>query len=466
MVTVLREEAARLSALSSDQIDFELIFDALVEAVERRNPISGGMIGALLAPHLGGADARRVLLDLLLYLRVLFLPSRSVEYLGGLLQTVRAHEGAVATLNYDLTVERWFTERGLPIRTGFVNLDWQGFSDSNDEPELLKLHGSVHWARSTLSMDDRYSILSHLIFRSEPFPVAVDHTARWATGELMEGVRPLMNIGVSKEQLYVTPPFSEIFRRFEMHLALADAIVVVGYSFRDYLINRLLLRAIRVQLRLRGNRPVIAVVDPDVKALVTNRAILGALNEYGVLVTVEQTAGSLTEADVLRWLATSLPSAPNGFSYRTPPAALPDGTRERLADVCIELASLRYQIQHALKHPVNPWRILEGIVHTIERCRGTYEQAVGSKHPGLRRTIAKMYSKHDVDSGAWRSAADQLLTGLASFSAQIEDLLERPQRVISVPASVDIGAADQLFDAFFDRLRSVGIGITQSQLVP
>jgi len=211
VINVLREEAARLSGVASAEIDFEQIFSALVEAVERRDPISGGTIAALLGPHLDGADLNRLLLDLLLYLRNIFLPSRSVDYLGGLLETVRKHSGAVATLNYDLTVERWFTERNLPIRTGFENVEWRGFPDNYSEPELLKLHGSVHWARQTLSMDHRDSILSHLIFHSEPFPVSVDHPARWSAGELMEGVRPLMNIGVSKEQLYVTPPFSEIF---------------------------------------------------------------------------------------------------------------------------------------------------------------------------------------------------------------------------------------------------------------
>jgi hypothetical protein len=111
VVTALREEAARLSHLSIDDIDFEQVFGALVDAVERRDPISGGLIAELLAPHLEGTDANRLLLDLLLYLRGLFLPSRSVEYLSGLLQTIRSHSGVIVTLNYDLTVERWFTER-------------------------------------------------------------------------------------------------------------------------------------------------------------------------------------------------------------------------------------------------------------------------------------------------------------------------------------------------------------------
>jgi hypothetical protein len=46
-----------------------------------------------------------------------------------------------------------------------------------------------------------------------------------------------------------------------MHLAAVDAIVVVGYSFRDYLINRLLLQAMRVQLKLKGKRPVMVICD-------------------------------------------------------------------------------------------------------------------------------------------------------------------------------------------------------------
>src|SRR5712692_3708555 len=38
VVTVLREQAARLSGVSVDEVDFEHIFGALVEAVERRDP--------------------------------------------------------------------------------------------------------------------------------------------------------------------------------------------------------------------------------------------------------------------------------------------------------------------------------------------------------------------------------------------------------------------------------------------
>ena len=85
---------------------------------------------------------------MLLYLRGMFMPLGSVNYLGSLLTSVRHHRGLVATLNYDLSVERWFVDRQLPLNTGFVDRHWQGFPDNSKETELLKLHGSLTWLRS------------------------------------------------------------------------------------------------------------------------------------------------------------------------------------------------------------------------------------------------------------------------------------------------------------------------------
>jgi hypothetical protein len=314
-------------------------------------------------------------------------------------------------------------------------------------------------------MNDRESVLHHLIFRTDPYPVAVDHTAKWSSGELMDGVRALMNIGVSKEQLYVTPPFSEIFLRFEKHLAAVDAVVIIGYSFRDYVVNRLLLQAVKSQWRLRGKRLVVVLVDPDVKTLIRRQPVLAALEEYGVLLARPEKAGSVTEAGLLSWLGTSLPTPPpNGYSYRTPRATVDDGLRDQLSAVRIELALLRHQIQDALGLPVNSWRVLEGIVQAVERCRGVYEQVVGTPRPGLRRTIAKMYSREDVHSTAWATAGAELLADLAAFSAQLDTDLERSGPLTAT--SFDGGAANRAFDAFFDHLRGAGVQITESQFIP
>jgi hypothetical protein len=298
-------------------------------------------------------------------------------------------------------------------------------------------------------MNDRYSVLHHLIFRTDPYQVAVDHPAKWSSGELMDGVRALMNIGVSKEQLYVTPPFSEIFRRFEMHLAAVDAVVIIGYSFRDYVVNRL----------------VVAVVDPDVKTLIARRPVLDALEEYGVLLARPEKAGSVTEAGLLSWLGTSLPTPPpNGYSYRTPRATTDEGLRDQLSAVRIELALLRHHVQDAVGRPMNSWRFLEGIVQAVERCRAAYEQVVGTPRPGLRRTIAKMYSREDVHSTAWATAGAELLADLAAFSAQLDTDLERSGPLTST--SFDGVAANRSFDAFFDHLRGAGVQITESQFIP
>lgn len=281
----------------------------------------------------------------------------------------------------------------------------------------------------------------------------------------MDGVRALMNVGVSKEQLYVSPPFSESFRRFEMHLAAVDAVVIIGYSFRDYVVNRLLLDAVKSQWRLRGRRLIVVVVDPDVETLMTRRPVLVALEEYGVLLARRERAGNLTEAGLLSWLGTTLPTPPpNGYSYRTPRATVEDGIRDQLSAVRIELALLRHQIQDALGVPVNSWRVLEGIVQAIERCRGVYEQVVGTPSPGLRRTIAKMYSREDVQSTAWTAAGEDLLADLAVLSAQLDTELERSAPLTS--ASFDGVAANRSFDAFFDHLRSVGVQSTESQFIP
>jgi hypothetical protein len=198
-------------------------------------------------------------------------------YLRKLVSMVRSSAfPAIFTLNYDLSIEAVLEAESVPYSTGFRKPAgitetylgagvqyWPagyeraetrlsggdfGWTSDGEEPEvrLIKIHGSVDWFRIAskpifeggvkLSPEDR-------IVMSNSWP--------------SEGGLSMMIAGRNgKERLEV--PFSTLLREFYLGLKKAAVLVIIGYSFSDEHINRLILDT---QLHERNESFDIVVVN-------------------------------------------------------------------------------------------------------------------------------------------------------------------------------------------------------------
>jgi hypothetical protein len=145
----------------------------------------------------------------------------------------------VATLNHDLVLERAFDLAGIAVSDGFEETfgTLQVWNDQFNFPhrKLLKLHGSIDWWRYTLTLDGWNGQCTARATDGDP-----EH-ARGPDGELLDYPamgRPLFLTGTFNKILsYQSGIYADQHFRFHEALIHADALVVIGYGFRDKAIN-------------------------------------------------------------------------------------------------------------------------------------------------------------------------------------------------------------------------------------
>ncbi len=176
-----------------------------------------------------------------------------------------AADGAVddltlATLNHDLVLERTFGDAGTRYSDGFEDLfgTLRVWSDTfSVSRKLLKLHGSIDWWRYNLTRDGWTGQFTARPTDGDPFH------ARGPDGELLEyppGGRPQILTGTFNKILsYPSGIYADQHFRFHEALAFADALVVIGYGFRDKAINA---RLIAWAERPGHRRMVVVHADP------------------------------------------------------------------------------------------------------------------------------------------------------------------------------------------------------------
>jgi hypothetical protein len=177
----------------------------------------------------GNGETFRILEQQLLrkVCHVLAAPKR-VDYLLPLAELALSQPGGldVATLNYDTTVEMIAVKAGVSLDTGMGRWRPGGpieFQSKDRHINLIKLHGSVSWSRST---GGRERPPGH------PF---VQHAYLDGSDPLTND-NPVIVIG-DREKLTAEGPTLALMRAFEEAMARADRLVVVGYSFGDDHIN-------------------------------------------------------------------------------------------------------------------------------------------------------------------------------------------------------------------------------------
>ncbi|TFC06887.1 hypothetical protein E3O42_00390 [Cryobacterium adonitolivorans] len=173
---------------------------------------------------------------------------KSVEYLQPLADLATSQKGGltIATLNYDLTIETFAKQAGVPVTTGIEG--WEVGAKTLSRPvdgqiNLLKLHGSINWCWT----------------RSEGRPTDFRRISAKSIKEIDDPVlnrSPVMVIG-DREKLETEGPTIALLTAFERSLDNIDRLVVVGYSFADDHVNRI----VTGWLNGGGHRKLV-VLDP------------------------------------------------------------------------------------------------------------------------------------------------------------------------------------------------------------
>ena len=159
----------------------------------------------------------------------------------------------IATLNYDIGVENASANAKLLVDTGIEKwkggLSWEW--GENADVRLLKLHGSIDWGRL-------YGV-EECLPEDEPRMVRIQSREEWSVNRGMDdrSLQPLGLVFGLRGKLRPDGPFLAMLVEFWNWLLVAERLVVVGYSFRDEHINKLIEDWIGVR---KGC--VVEIVDP------------------------------------------------------------------------------------------------------------------------------------------------------------------------------------------------------------
>lgn len=160
-------------------------------------------------------------------LRTLVQPTpNDVQYLQPLINFAKNRGSlAVATLNYDRSIELAAAATGVDVTTGIDGWIKSGsWSWPQNGIRLLKLHGSIDWVWE-----------SQLREGSLPRRVVEVRT------EPGENADPALIFG-QRGKLRAEGPFLGLLAEFERELSCVTRLVVIGYSFRDDHVNEILRR--------------------------------------------------------------------------------------------------------------------------------------------------------------------------------------------------------------------------------
>jgi len=159
--------------------------------------------------------------------RILRLEDReNVRYLAPLLEVLRAQEQlTIATLNYDLTIETLGDLVGAPVDNGMSDWPTKERLQFAAGARLLKLHGSIDWKLT------RHPVVASG-FAKLPY-----ESVRYQKG--VEPDTPAVIFGAGNK-LRAGGPYLALLREFEQSLDDSQALLVVGYSFRDEHVNAIL----------------------------------------------------------------------------------------------------------------------------------------------------------------------------------------------------------------------------------
>ena len=152
------------------------------------------------------------------------------------------------TFNYDDVLPQTVLAGNIPLETGFIS----GRFDSTKflkAPSVLAFpHGHARWVQDSDGIREFASVseancwrLSHLNDSGNEETIYINDEP-WSYD-----FNTFLTTGQDKESSFNRNPYCAYYQRLAQDLTEADRVVVVGYSFRDPHIDRLLLNFLRLQ---------------------------------------------------------------------------------------------------------------------------------------------------------------------------------------------------------------------------
>lgn len=165
------------------------------------------------------------------------------SYLARLADIAQRNVGIdLFSLNYDLCIEKAFTAARKPYTNGFRAGVWAPTTlQGNHQIRLFKLHGSLDWVD-----EEPYGICS-LEYPCHPEKDTIKH----------DNTKPLLIFGTS-HKLSPREPFLSLAYHFSQSVLNTTSLVIIGYSFGDDHVNRIIEQGLRKNQKLR-----IIVVAPS-----------------------------------------------------------------------------------------------------------------------------------------------------------------------------------------------------------
>jgi hypothetical protein len=190
------------------------------------------LIRAVTGAEAKGEMYRRLAQRMLEVLKALVaVTPKQLGYLKPLIDQGRREQGlTVATLNYDLAIERGGEAWGVPVSTGigqWIATGRWGWQASGIR--LLKLHGSIDWQWRPLGGTDG-DLPRKVVTVLNPLDTGTEDAGD-----------PVLVFG-QRGKLRAEGPFLSLLAEFEKQLADATRLIVIGYSFRDDHVNELIRR--------------------------------------------------------------------------------------------------------------------------------------------------------------------------------------------------------------------------------
>lgn len=182
-----------------------------------------------------------------------------IQYLRPLLDFVEEYETLdIISLNYDICIEQFCNVHKLSYQDGF-DIYWNPkiFASEHNDIRLYKLHGSVMWYES-----DKGGYIK-LPVKSEASEIQL------ITGEK---AKTLMLYPMQKWEY--AEPLLELLVLIKHHLETCKYLIVVGYSFRDDHIRKLLWDAAR-----RNKELHLILVDPNAWSIYAKKLKYYDINE-------------------------------------------------------------------------------------------------------------------------------------------------------------------------------------------
>ncbi len=178
----------------------------------------------------------KILIETVVKYGLLEKPPIGLDLLSDLTDNREVDSLEIFTLNHDTLLEKLFLDKNVSFCDGFSspdgNIRWYKPSlyDESNRVNIYHLHGARNWSWVRTQEIDQYAILTGNDKWHSKRADGTKVTLLFDKGNLLTGA--------NKSVHYLFGIFGELFYRFFTNLRNTESLIVSGYGWNDYAINR------------------------------------------------------------------------------------------------------------------------------------------------------------------------------------------------------------------------------------